>query len=1227
MQGLAHEHVVRYIASGLTPDGDPWFAMEWLEGIDLHARLRRGPLSLDETMALGKRVASALGHAHAGGIVHRDVKPHNIYLVGGDVTRVKVLDFGVAKLAWATSLMTVTEGGFLLGSPRYMAPEQARGDRSIDARADVFSLGCVLFECLTGRPPFDGDGLEVVLAKVLFDEVPRVSTVVDIPSVLDELLARMLEKVPAARPIDGAVVSALLTEASEAMDEVTTLVRIDNPPPSREQRWASVLLTGEWAGLSATSLSGDATVTAVELPPLATLASIAQASGARMESLRSGAHLFVWSGGGLANDIVRAAAHASLEIAAIFRETPMALVTGLAAEGSALPVGSALDRAVSKVADARRLGVTRLFVDDATASLLGERFEVLGEPGDLLLVGERLRGAGVRTLLGRETPCVGREAELGKLCAVFDECVAASRAKVMVLAADAGVGKSRLRHELVARVRESLPNAAVWVAECEPRAADSAFGAAASLVRQGLGVTSATAPSVVRAALAERMAEVGLAYAAGRGVQHLHQLLGVADASGHHDDPRTDAGLDSLVLRDQLCAAWVDFVAAESASVPVLLILEDVQWADRPSIALIAHALKNLAHRRVAVLALGRPEFRARFPALWSAHDVHTVELSPLGEPACEALVRAVLGSAILPERVRAIVAHAAGNAFFLEELIRAEADGVGDKVPESVLAMIAFRVGKLDRPARRALRSGSVFGWSFDARGASIVSRGLATPEVLAELEREELIFRLADGRFAFRNAAVREVAYAQFVEEDRQAAHARAAEWLAAVEPANVARIAEHLELAGAIDRAGVWWSAATEQALVGGDFDAVARGASRAEACGVEGEARARMLLAVAEARLWQGNAPERLGLAERVIGNSDTPPDVRLRALGIAAHAAAHLGELERLAAYGQRLTNELDGASPSEGALSAIARCNDSLYLAGLSDMAARMHDVVRAAYARLAKPSGSVRARILLLNSHALRMRPQPNLEAIVIAQQEAAAVLAEVCDVRGASLARLNASYALTQLGAYEDAIAEFRSVLIDAERLGIDYLIASLHQNLGFALGRIGAFDEAVRVEQASVAACARAGNLAMQVGSMVYLTRILTAAGRPLEAESLARGACTMLSPTHPIHLDALAALADALLTKADSGSCAEALELATLAHDALVERKGTSEESVFVRRVYIDALEANNLEARAVLARAEARAWISARASAIQSDRYRYTFVHDEPDNARIMGPRA
>jgi serine/threonine protein kinase len=211
LAGVAHPAIVPYVARG-THEGMHWLAMDRLVGSTLAAALHRdGKLGIADTLALGRRVADALANAHHHGITHRDVKPSNLFLVDGAPAGVRLLDFGIARDLAAPPL---TKTGALVGTPGYMAPEQARGERVTPA-ADVFALGCVLFECLVGRPAFTGTTTEILLAQILLEVPPPVREHrPDVPLALEGLVEQMLDKRATMRPSTDVVAREL--EALEA---------------------------------------------------------------------------------------------------------------------------------------------------------------------------------------------------------------------------------------------------------------------------------------------------------------------------------------------------------------------------------------------------------------------------------------------------------------------------------------------------------------------------------------------------------------------------------------------------------------------------------------------------------------------------------------------------------------------------------------------------------------------------------------------------------------------------------------------------------------------------------------------------------------------------------------------------------------------------------------------------------------------------------------------------
>ena len=214
---LQHPNIVPVLTAG-EMEGVPYYVMPFIRGESLRVRLQRGPLSIRETVNVLKDVARALEHAHARGIVHRDVKPDNILLTTGAAT---VADFGVAKAITAARQAngapsahgTMTGVGISLGTPAYMAPEQAVADPTVDHRADLYALGVVAYEMLAGVPPFHGRTPQALLAAHLGEAPPPLSARrYDVPPALDALIHRLLAKDPTQRPKSAAQLLRALDE-------------------------------------------------------------------------------------------------------------------------------------------------------------------------------------------------------------------------------------------------------------------------------------------------------------------------------------------------------------------------------------------------------------------------------------------------------------------------------------------------------------------------------------------------------------------------------------------------------------------------------------------------------------------------------------------------------------------------------------------------------------------------------------------------------------------------------------------------------------------------------------------------------------------------------------------------------------------------------------------------------------------------------------------------------
>ena len=340
LRELTHPSIVRYVTHGRTSDG-PYLVMEWLEGEDLRAT--RCIAEADSTSAtrveLVRRVAEALSVAHDRGILHRDIKPSNIWLERGDATsRAQLLDFGVAM---GMSSSRVFGGAHRRDSGVHGARAGARRAGLLDARADVYALGCVLFECLTGRPPFVADDVVALLAKTLLEEAPRLPVLPDAPKGLDELLSRVMAKDPRRRPATAGALAAELANVSGVVARPSG-ARCSNRAAvtTSEQRVVSVVLFG------ATHVE-DATVSTSDWDEVIEQARhVVDTFRARIEVMIGGSVAVVLDAldSEQAGDVTRRAATCTLALKRATGATAMALATGRAERGP-VPIGEALDRA------------------------------------------------------------------------------------------------------------------------------------------------------------------------------------------------------------------------------------------------------------------------------------------------------------------------------------------------------------------------------------------------------------------------------------------------------------------------------------------------------------------------------------------------------------------------------------------------------------------------------------------------------------------------------------------------------------------------------------------------------------------------------------------------------------------------------------------------------------------------------------------------------------------
>jgi eukaryotic-like serine/threonine-protein kinase len=1258
LASVEHPGVVRYIEQGEAKDGTLFVVLEWLDGEDLEALLqKRCTLSIEETLCLAERVASALAAVHQLGIIHRDIKPSNLFLPNTTIEQTKILDFGIAHTKAMQTISPMMKQGkiAMVGTLGYMAPEQARGEQKLTTSADIFSLGCVLFRCLTGEGPFDGAHEIAILAKILLDETPKLRSLKpEIPEALEHLVSWMLHKNPAERPRSGKQLLELLQELRGSLEHLSKEPTVELAPlpqtlTEREQGLFCVLLlqrepraqqrpeapkTLALAGqtiadaqafylhkttaepLPTIQISWEADFTENTYPKSLRqlqneVKQEAERFGGRLEPLADGSAL-VFFVGHVATDMAQKAARCARALQQKFPAKGISLATGRAEVTARWPVGEVIDRAVSLLAHKSQA----IAIDNATAGLLGARFELRAHPHYYELADEYDAFTTSRTLLGKKMPCFGRDQELWAITALYEECISQRQAKSLLITAPEGAGKSRLREEVIQRLSRHPSRPKVIIGLSEENRQEEPYGVLLSALRRVCGFLEEDSPQENTRRFIARIGRYLKPEKAPRVLAFLAELLGLTLENECRALVQT-AQQDPVLLGDQIRRSFADWLTAESRAHPTLLIIEDWHWCDSTSAILVNSALSRLSEQRLFLLLFARPDALQKSDSL--PLQTQHLALKPLTKEAALKFIHAALGDEY--PHAQTLWERSEGNAFYLEELMRSVTLQQQQEFPETMLAMVQARLGTLSEEQRRALRAASLFGLSFwhDAVQSLLgqtLAAGFWKPLLDAELLEEAGASKFPQERqLHFRHALLREGTYNTFTEEDKILGHRLAGEWLVRAGETDATTLAEHFKQGAAPQKAIAQYSIAAEHAIGGNDLEGALQLTQRGRLLGAQGEQLGSLLLLEALAHNWRAEFNLAKENSEQALQLLPKGKDLWCRAAAEAVVAYGRSGAFDLLEQLGEQLLQlGYSQHQHSERFLTAASRAVGRLILAGKSEPVAKLLQLVE----DLAKNSSSAASRAWLSVARAASSILQGDLSRYLFHMEAAVTLFESIGDRRNACMQSVDVSFAQNLLGDYAKAYGTCLEILEVSTQMRLRRVEAINYLHLIQSLLGLGNLTEGLQVARKAIEILGAQHDISTQGSVHTEYGLLLMQSGEDSQAEQELLLALAKMPPSYPHRPKALAALST---LKRSQGHLQEALHFAKEALSFMKEGRDFVE--AFVRYAHIEALEETGQRKEAIEALRLARDRVFLRANRIEDPAQRKTFLESVPEHQRLL----
>lgn len=1199
---IDHPNVVRVLDAG-SASGVSYIAFELLEGKPLIALLEQAPLPAERVIDIGLQIGAGLEAAHARGVVHRDLKPGNVFVC--DDGALKILDFGIAR-PMSQAGPQLTMAGSVIGTPGYLAPEQARGEPNITAATDIWSLGVILYQAASGTSPFmRSTAVATILAVVLEEPLP-LGQLGTLPRGMAEIIHRCLHKDPGERWPSAEVLTAALRAIDVRGSRVVSVPsELTTSIPAGEQRVVALLL-------------------AVDVHDLASLDAAVRDWGGELIPMLGGQAIGVFGGRTYEGDEGLRAVRAA--VAAREAAGHVAVASGHAT-GSGGTVSGAVVREVERLASERLRGVA---VDARVARIANGHVQLRRVRADLFEVPRtfRLADTGSFAAVREDVPLLDREVELAQLERAIETALDDERATVVWVHGPPGIGKSRLRAELERRLRER--RVPMLVSRGESHRRDAAFhllaGALESHPELEPVFLDASVPTPHRRRALEHVLARVLddAVWARQCIEPIARLLGVPDALEHATTHRRS---DPQHMADRARVSLGDVLTAMGAREPFALVLDDVQWADEASLLLADELTGRLARRPFLLFVAARGELEERQPELFAQREVVRIGPRGLGAPAVATLAENIARRPVPAPIVDEVAARTGGNPFFVEQIVRelVEQDLLDGElrtlpIPIDVEAAVQSRLDHLPTDEKQLCKRAAVYAGAFTA--PSLVALGSSDPAPhLASLTRRGLVSSRAvkgsEREYRFKNALVAEVAYRMNSEDARLELHRAAAAFLTTIAGADLEELARHRELGGEPQRAAETYAEAAGRAARRGDSRSVLRCGARAIELGLSGSAAFELHLARADACSFLGRRDEQREAIEAAVSLAGDPL-MQARALtekvGYFAAIGAHD---DGLAVAEQAVRTAREVADPDVLA-TALTRRGWLLLYSGRVAEAAESIQEASSLSARLAPETAAFVAvwRGQLVTA-------MGDLGKRKAAYEEAVARFREIGDLRRAASAECNLADTYNRVGAYEDAEAALREALESCKRVGNRVVEGYALANLGYALAGQERWAEALETFGVSLQLATELGRPRLALAVRLYRARAMLDAGEPAagimaEARAIAEAARAELLPA--LQATALALASRAALNADEREGALQDAERAMALRD---EIGAMEEDEAEVFLAFADALRASGeLErAREVVARGASR--LEFLAGRIADTDWRARFLVEVPMNRRLI----